>query len=143
MSLVAPLGPVYQAGTLSGNPLAMAAGLATLELLDDAAYATLERRGAWLERELAAASRTAGIPSRVQRAGSLLTLFFTDRAVRNEEDAQTSDRDRFASFHRAMLRRGVMLPPSQFECWFLSLAHDDDAIDAIVDAARASLEEIR
>jgi glutamate-1-semialdehyde 2,1-aminomutase len=143
MSLVAPLGPVYQAGTLSGNPLAMAAGLATLELLDDAAYATLERRGAWLERELAAAARAAGIPSRVQRSGSLLTLFFTDRAVRNEDDAQTSDRDRFAGFHRAMLRRGVMLPPSQFECWFLSLAHDDDAIDAIVDAARASLEEIR
>jgi glutamate-1-semialdehyde 2,1-aminomutase len=121
----------------------MAAGLATLELLDDAAYATLERRGAWLERELAAAARAAGIPSRVQRSGSLLTLFFTDRAVRNEDDAQTSDRDRFAGFHRAMLRRGVMLPPSQFECWFLSLAHDDDAIDAIVDAARASLEEIR
>jgi glutamate-1-semialdehyde 2,1-aminomutase len=143
MSLVAPLGPVYQAGTLSGNPLAMAAGLATLELLDGAAYATLERRGAWLESELVASARAAGIPARVQRAGSLLTLFFTDRAVRNEEDAQTSDRDRFARFHAAMLRRGVMLPPSQFECWFLSLAHDDGAIETIADAARASLEEIR
>jgi glutamate-1-semialdehyde 2,1-aminomutase len=143
MSLVAPLGPVYQAGTLSGNPLAMAAGLATLELLDGAAYATLERRGAWLESELVVSARAAGIPARVQRAGSLLTLFFTDRAVRNEEDAQTSDRDRFARFHAAMLRRGVMLPPSQFECWFLSLAHDDGAIETIADAARASLEEIR
>src|SRR5207245_5268717 len=123
MSLVAPLGPVYQAGTLSGNPLAMAAGLATLELLDDAAYETLEDRGARLERELASAAKAAGIIVRVQRAGSLLTLFFTDRAVRNEDDARTSDRGRFARFHAAMLRRGVILPPSQLECWFLSPAH--------------------
>jgi glutamate-1-semialdehyde 2,1-aminomutase len=143
MSLVAPLGPVYQAGTLSGNPLAMAAGLATLALLDDEAYAALERRGAWLEAELDAAAGRDGIAARVQRAGSLLTLFFTDRAVRNEEDAQSSDRDRFARFHAAMLRRGVMLPPSQFECWFLSLAHDDAAIETIAGAARASLKEIR
>jgi glutamate-1-semialdehyde 2,1-aminomutase len=142
MSLVAPLGPVYQAGTLSGNPLAMAAGLATLELLDDDAYATLEERGARLEGELTRAATEAGIAARVQRAGSLLTLFFTDRAVRNEDDAQTSDRGRFARFHAAMLRRGVMLPPSQFECWFLSLAHDDEAIATIVDAAGASLKEI-
>jgi glutamate-1-semialdehyde 2,1-aminomutase len=141
MSLVAPVGPVYQAGTLSGNPLAMAAGLATLELLDDAAYATLERRGAWLEAELDATARALGIAARVQRAGSLLTLFFTDRVVRNEEDAQSSDRARFAQFHAAMLRRGVMLPPSQFECWFLSLAHDDAAIEFIVAAARDSLKE--
>jgi glutamate-1-semialdehyde 2,1-aminomutase len=142
MSLVAPLGPVYQAGTLSGNPLAMAAGLATLDLLDDGAYERLERRGAWLEVELHAAARAQGIPSRVQRAGSLLTLFFADRAVTNEEDAKSSDRERFARFHAAMLRRGVMLPPSQFECWFLSLAHDDAAIEEVVGAARASLKEI-
>jgi glutamate-1-semialdehyde 2,1-aminomutase len=142
MSLVAPLGPVYQAGTLSGNPLAMAAGLATLELLDDDAYATLEERGARLEGELTRAATEAGIAARVQRAGSLLTLFFADRPVRNEDDAQTSDRGRFARFHAAMLRRGVMLPPSQFECWFLSLAHDDEAIATIVDAAGASLKEI-
>ncbi len=142
MSLVAPLGPVYQAGTLSGNPLAMAAGLATLELLDGTAYATLEARGARLQRELALAASTAGFAARVQRAGSLLTLFFTDRTVLNEEDAQSSDRGRFARFHAAMLRRGVMLPPSQFECWFLSLAHDDDAIATIADAATASLKEI-
>ena len=142
MSLVAPLGPVYQAGTLSGNPLAMAAGLATLELLDAAAYAMLEARGARLEGELDGAASAAGIAIRVQRAGSMLTVFFTDRAVRNESDAQTADRGRFAKFHAAMLRRGVMLPPSQFECWFLSLAHDDGAIGTIVDAARASLKEI-
>ncbi len=142
MSLVAPLGPVYQAGTLSGNPLAMAAGLATLELLDGTAYATLEARGARLQRELALAASTAGFAARVQRAGSLLTLFFTDRTVLNEGDAQSSDRGQFARFHAAMLRRGVMLPPSQFECWFLSLAHDDDAIATIADAATASLKEI-
>jgi glutamate-1-semialdehyde 2,1-aminomutase len=142
MSLIAPLGPVYQAGTLSGNPLAMAAGLATLELLDQAAYKTLERRGAWVESGLVEAASAAGIAARVQRAGSLLTLFFTDRVVRNEEDAKTSDRARFARFHAAMLRRGVMLPPSQFECWFLSLAHDDGAIETIVDEARESLKEI-
>jgi glutamate-1-semialdehyde 2,1-aminomutase len=142
MSLVAPLGPVYQAGTLSGNPLAMAAGLATLDLLDDAAYATLEARGARLERGLVSAASAAGIAARLQRAGSMLTLFFTDRAVRNEADAQTADRDQFALFHAAMLRRGVMLPPSQFECWFLSLAHDDEVIEMIVDAAAASLKEI-
>ena len=142
MSLIAPLGPVYQAGTLSGNPLAMAAGLATLDLLDDAAYATLEERGARLEGGLVGAASGAEIPVRVQRAGSLLTLFFTDRAVRDEDDARTSDRGRFAGFHAAMLRRGVMLPPSQFECWFLSLAHDDGAIETIVDAAAASLEEL-
>ncbi len=142
MSRVAPLGPMYQAGTLSGNPLAMAAGLATLRLLDDAAYARLEETSASLEAGLNEAIRAAGTAARVQRAGSLLTLFFTDRAVRNEDDAMTSDRDRFAAFHRAMLGRGVMLPPSQFECWFVSLAHDDAATSEIVSAAHASLKEV-
>jgi glutamate-1-semialdehyde 2,1-aminomutase len=142
MSLIAPLGPVYQAGTLSGNPLAMAAGLATLRLLDDEAYARLEAAGARLEAGLAEAIARTGARARVQRVASLLTLFFTDRPVRNEDDAMTSDRERFAAFHRAMLGRGVMLPPSQFECWFVSLAHDDTAIDEILHAARASLEEV-
>ncbi|HUG06068.1 MAG TPA: glutamate-1-semialdehyde 2,1-aminomutase [Candidatus Limnocylindria bacterium] len=143
MSHVAPLGPMYQAGTLSGNPLAMAAGIATLRLLDDAAFARLEELGARLERGLAAAARQAGVAARVQRVASLLTLFFTDREVWNEDDARTSDRDRFAAFHRAMLRRGVLLPPSQFECLFLSLAHDEATIDAVSDAAAASMEETR
>ena len=142
MERVAPVGPVYQAGTLSGNPLATAAGLATLALLDRAAFERLERVGALLQRGLEAAIARARVPARVQRAGSLLTLFFTDRPVRNEDDAKTSDRLRFAAFHRAMFRRGVLLPPSQFECWFLSLAHDDDAIEAIVGAAGPSLEEV-
>jgi len=142
MHRVAPMGPVYQAGTLSGNPLATAAGLATLALLDGAAFERLEKLGALLERGLEAAIARGGVPARVQRAGSLLTLFFIDRPVRNEDDAKASDRVRFAAFHRAMLRRGVLLPPSQFECWFLSLAHDDDAIDTIVAAAAEALEEV-
>jgi glutamate-1-semialdehyde 2,1-aminomutase len=142
MEHVAPVGPVYQAGTLSGNPLATAAGLATLRLLDAAAFERLETLGSLLERGLEAAIAHAGVEARVQRAGSLLTLFFTDREVTNEDDAKTSDRERFAAFHRAMLRRGVLLPPSQFECWFLSLAHDDAAVDAIVAAAGESLEEV-
>ncbi len=142
MSLVAPLGPVYQAGTLSGNPLAMAAGLATLRLLDAAAYARLEALGARLEAGLNDAIAASGVRARVQRVGSLLTLFFIDRVVRNDDDASTSERDRFARFHRAMLGRGVMLPPSQLECWFLSLAHDEAAIDEVVAAARASLHEL-
>jgi glutamate-1-semialdehyde 2,1-aminomutase len=143
MRHVAPLGPMYQAGTLSGNPLAMAAGIATLRLLDDAAFARLEMLGARLERGLTAAARQAGVPARVQRVASLLTIFFTDREVWNEDDAKTSDRERFAAFHRAMLRRGVLLPPSQFECLFLSLAHDETTIDTVSEAAAASMEEIK
>ena len=142
MSHVAPLGAAYQAGTLSGNPLAMAAGAATLDLLDDAAYARLEAAGARLERGLVDAARGADVPARVQRVSSLLTLFFTDRAVRNDDDARRSDLARFAAFHRGMLRRGVLLPPSQFECLFLSLAHTDEDIDAIVSAAASTLKEI-
>jgi glutamate-1-semialdehyde 2,1-aminomutase len=143
MGHVAPLGPMYQAGTLSGNPLAMAAGIATLRLLDDAAFARLESLGVRLERGLAAAARQAGSTARVQRVASLLTLFFTDREVWNDDDAKSSDRQRFAAFHGAMLRRGILLPPSQFECLFLSLAHDEDTIDEVVAAAAASLKEIR
>ena len=142
MSAVAPLGPAYQAGTLSGNPLAMAAGVATLDLLDAAAYARLEEAGARLAAALDAAAREAGVAARVQRVASLLTLFFTDRGVRNEDDAKTADRARFAAFHRAMLRRRVLLPPSQLECLFLSLAHTDADIDAVAAAARDALREV-
>jgi glutamate-1-semialdehyde 2,1-aminomutase len=102
----------------------------------------LEALGARLEAGLADAARSAGVPARVQRVASLLTLFFTDRRIDDEDDAKTSDTARFAAFHRAMLRRGVLLPPSQFECLFLSLAHTDADIDEVVDAARASLEEV-
>jgi glutamate-1-semialdehyde 2,1-aminomutase len=141
MRLVAPEGPVYQAGTLSGNPLAMAAGIATLALLDGAAYARLEALGARLEAGLARASAEAEVHARVQRVGSLLTLFFTEREVRNEEEALATDRAAFARFHQAMFRRGVLLPPSALECVFLSLAHDEATIDEVADAAAEALAE--
>ena len=123
MRLVAPLGPVYQAGTLSGNPLAMAAGLATLRLLTPWVYEQLEESGAALEAGLAQAAADAGVRVRLTRAGSLLTVFFDDDA-------------RFARFFHAMLEAGVMLPPSQHEAWFLSAAHGRAELDATLDAAR-------
>ena len=142
MSLVAPLGPVYQAGTLSGNPLAMAAGLATLARLDDGAYARLDALGDRLERGLREAIADVSVDACVQRVGSLLTLFFARGPIAAQSDAERADRERFARFHRAMLARGVMLPPSQFECWFLSLAHDEAVVDRVVDAARDALAEV-
>ncbi len=141
MERVAPLGPVYQAGTLSGNPLAMAAGLATLARLDAAAYARLDGLGARLASGLERAAAAAEITACVQRAGSLLTLFFVGCPIRDGEGARRSDRERFAAFHRAMLARGVMLPPSQFECLFVSLAHDEATIDRVVAAAADALKE--
>ena len=142
MSVVAPLGPAYQAGTLSGNPLAMAAGLATLAQLDAGAYARLEALGARLEAGLTAAARDTGTTARVQRVGSLLTLFFTDRAVTCDADTSRADREAFARFHRGMRERGVLLPPSQLECWFLSLAHTDQDVDEIVSAAADTMKEM-
>ncbi|HVR88025.1 MAG TPA: glutamate-1-semialdehyde 2,1-aminomutase [Candidatus Limnocylindria bacterium] len=142
MSVVAPLGPAYQAGTLSGNPLAMAAGIATLAQLDALAYARLEALGARLQAILEAAARAANVPAVVQRTGSLLTLFFTDRPVTCDGDTGRVDRARFATFHRGMRGLGMLLPPSQLECWFLSLAHTDADVDAIGAAAAATLEEI-
>jgi glutamate-1-semialdehyde 2,1-aminomutase len=142
MSLVAPLGPAYQAGTLSGNPLAMAAGLATLARLDAAAYARLETLGDRLESRLGAGAHRAGIAARVQRVGSLLTLFFSDTPVVSERDTVHVDRAAFGRFHRGMRERGVLLPPSQLECMFLSLAHDDADIDTIAEAADRVFEEM-
>ncbi len=142
MAQVAPLGPMYQAGTLSGNPLAMAAGIATLSLLDTSAYEQLERSGGHLERGLVGALSRIGVEGCVQRSGSLLTLFFARGPITNDMDAAAADRNTFAAFHRAMLGRGVMLPPSQLECWFVSLAHDEAVIDRVIRAADASLMEI-
>ena len=136
MKLVAPAGPVYQAGTLSGNPLAMAAGLATLSLLDDAAYARLESLSARLERGLRDAVADAGC---VQRVGSMLTVFFGAGAVRNFADAQAADHARFGRFFHAMLDRGHHLPPSGYEAWFVSTAHDEGVIDRTVAAAREAV----
>lgn len=142
MDMIAPSGPVYQAGTLSGNPLAMTAGVATLALLDMAAYEKLERQSARLERGLREAFAAAAVTVCVQRAGSMLTVFFAKAPVRNFDDVRAADHQAFGRFFHAMLARGVHLPPSGFEAWFVSLAHDDAAIDATIAAAREAAKEI-
>jgi glutamate-1-semialdehyde 2,1-aminomutase len=137
MKKVAPEGPVYQAGTLSGNPLAMRAGLATLaQLRRPGLYEELAGRMARLAEGLDAAARTTGVAARVNTAGSLMTMFFTDETVRDYASAKRSDTKRFARFFRQMLDRGILLPPSQFEALFLSAAHTDADIDRTVTAAR-------
>jgi len=142
MQKLAPLGPVYQAGTLSGNPLAMAAGLKAMELLGKpGTYERLEQLGARLGDGLAAAARDAGVPACVNRVGSMLTLFFAPGPITDYASAKAADTARFGAFFRKMRDRGVFLPPSQFEAMFVSLAHTDDDIDAIVSAARASLAD--
>ena len=139
---VAPAGDVYQAGTLSGNPLAMAAGLATLRALraDEGAFDRLEALASRLEAGLRRAADEAGATVAIGRVGSMLTVFFRDEPPRDYAEAATSDTARFARFHRALLDRGVMLPPSQFEAWFVSLAHDEALIDRTVEAVGEALE---
>jgi len=132
MDELAPSGPVYQAGTLSGNPLATAAGLAVLRRLRDPfVYEELERKGARLEEGLAGAGPRAG---NVQRVGAMLTLFMCNRSVRNFEDAQACDTERYGALFRHLLERGIYIAPSQFEAMFVSLAHSDDDIDRTVEA---------
>ncbi len=143
MDQIAPAGPVYQAGTMSGNPLTMAAGLAALRALDESAYAALERAGKRLQAGLEQAIQDSGFTACVQRQGSMLTLFPGLARVQSFSDANLVNRRQFSRFFHAMLRRGVHLPPSPHEAWFVSLAHDDEIIDAIVDAAAASLRELR
>ncbi|HEX3225084.1 MAG TPA: glutamate-1-semialdehyde 2,1-aminomutase [Gaiellaceae bacterium] len=127
MSELAPVGPVYQAGTLSGNPLATAAGLGVLRRLrDEAVYEELERKGARLEAGL-------GEFGRVRRVGAMLTLFMTDRGIRNFDDVQTCDTERYGALFRHLLAHGIYVAPSQFEAMFLSLAHSDDDIDRTVE----------
>jgi glutamate-1-semialdehyde 2,1-aminomutase len=136
MALIAPEGPVYQAGTLSGHALSMAAGIATLDSLDADAYLRLEHAGERLADGLrAAARRHARRPVAITRVGSLLTLFFLEGEPLDAADALRADRDAFARFFGAMLDDGVLLPPSPFEAWFLSLAHGDAEIDRLIDAA--------
>lgn len=141
MQLIAPLGPVYQAGTLSGNPLAVSAGLATLERLGPAEYERLETLGARLELGLTRALSDTGIPGVVQRVGSMITLFFREGPVRNFADARASDTARFGRFHAGLLARGVYFPPSQFEAAFFSVAHSEADMDRAVAAAREALED--
>jgi glutamate-1-semialdehyde 2,1-aminomutase len=141
MKLVAPLGPVYQAGTLSGNPLAVTAGLTTLERLDaPGSYARLEALGARLEAGIVAALRETKTTGCVQRVGSMLTLFFRSGPVLDFRAAAAADTARFARFHAALLAGGVYWPPSQFEAAFLSLAHTEADIDRTVSAVRNALE---
>jgi glutamate-1-semialdehyde 2,1-aminomutase len=141
MQKVSPLGPVYQAGTLSGNPLAVAAGLATLELLRaPGVYEQLEASSAALEKVLVEAAAESKAALRVQRVGSMLTPFFSDTPVRNWDDAWRTDRKRFARFHRGLLANGVYWPPSQFEAGFVSLAHDQRTLAATRAAVVKALQ---
>jgi glutamate-1-semialdehyde 2,1-aminomutase len=142
MQKLAPLGPVYQAGTLSGNPLAMAAGLKELEILGrPGVYERLDSLGKRLADGLAAAAQAAKVPHVVNRIGSMVTMFFTATPVTDYATAKTSDTARFATFFRNMRERGVFLPPSQFEAMFVSLAHTDEDVDQVIAAAKASLSD--
>jgi glutamate-1-semialdehyde 2,1-aminomutase len=144
MDRVAPLGDVYQAGTLSGNPLAMAAGIKTMEILRrPSTYARLEELGARLEAGLRAAASEAGLPNTVNRVGSMLTLFFCEGPVASYEDARKADTSRFGAWFRAMRERGVFLPPSQFEAMFLSLVHSEAEVDDVIARASEALRVLR
>lgn len=142
MDRLAPLGPVYQAGTLSGNPVAVAAGLATLRLADAAVYERLDAVADVLRREVGAALDTAGVPHRVQHVGNLFSVFFGERAaaagVQDYAAAKLQDTAAYTRFFHAMLDAGVTLPPSAFEAWFVTAAHDDDAVARIVEALPAA-----
>ena len=140
MERLAPAGETYQAGTLSGNPLATAAGLATLARLDAAAYERLAHTTARLAAGLAASARSAGVAVQVPSVPGLLTLFFAPAPVRDYAEARAADGAAFARYHAAMLARGIYLPPSPFEAWFPSLAHGDDEIEATLQAASEAFE---
>jgi glutamate-1-semialdehyde 2,1-aminomutase len=144
MAQIAPDGPVYQAGTLSGNPVAVAAGIAALTQLKNnpEIYQRLEVLGARLEHGLRTAARDAGVTAYLARCGSMITLFFQDGPVHNLADAKRSDTARFGRFHALMRKRGHYLPPSQFEAWFISSAHTFQDIDETVEAATESLREL-
>ena len=140
MSKVAPSGPVYQAGTLSGNPLAVAAGLAALRRLEsESPYAKLESLGRRLENGLVDALSLAGVTGSVNRVGSMFTLFFSDSKITDFATAKTSDTARFNTWFHSMLEQGIYLPPSQFEAAFISAAHSESDIDRTIDAARRAL----
>jgi glutamate-1-semialdehyde 2,1-aminomutase len=144
MQMIAPLGAVYQAGTLSGNPLAMAAGIATLDALAEIpnAYAQLDAHGAQLERGLSEAARAAKIPVTINRVGGMLTAFFTPAPITNYESAKTANTKHYARFFQGMLARGIYLAPSQFEAAFVSLAHNQADIDETIDAASQVFQAI-
>jgi glutamate-1-semialdehyde 2,1-aminomutase len=138
MDLVAPAGPVYQAGTLSGHPLSMAAGIATLGELDEERYAALEESAVSLAMGLAMAAASAGREVAIARVGSLLTVFFRSTPPVDAAEALASDREAYGRFFGAMLDQGILLPPSQFEAWFVSMGHGQAEIEATFDAARTA-----
>jgi glutamate-1-semialdehyde 2,1-aminomutase len=143
MDLLAPVGPVYQAGTLSGNPLSVRAGLETLRILKESnPYAALDAAGARLEAGLSDALKKTGQPGCVNRAGSLLTMFLGPERVRDADEARTSDSAKFAKFFHGMIDRGINIPPSQFEAMFLSTAHTNADLDRTIVAAHESLRDL-
>ncbi len=143
MSMVSPEGPVYQAGTLSGNPLAMTAGIETLrELAKKGVYKEIERKSAMLEEGLADSAKRAGAGTRFYRAGSMFCTYFTDREVYDYKTAKTSDTAKFSRFFAGMLRRGINIAPSQFEAGFMSLAHTERDIERTVSAAYEAFREV-
>ena len=143
MAQIAPQGSVYQAGTLSGNPIAMAAGIATLEQLQkEGFYEALAEKSIRLAAGLADAARNAGVAARVEHVGSMLGMFFTDQEVSNFDDAKTCDLERFAGFYQGMRQQGIYIAPSQFEALFISAAHSDEDIDTTIRAARRVLAEL-
>ncbi|MDF1506900.1 glutamate-1-semialdehyde 2,1-aminomutase [Robertmurraya sp. DFI.2.37] len=143
MEQIAPSGPIYQAGTLSGNPLAMTAGFETLSQLTPESYQEFERKADILETGLKAAADKYGVPITVNRAGSMIGFFFTKEDVINYEAAKTSNLDFFASYYQEMANQGVFLPPSQFEGLFLSTAHSDEDIDKTIAAAEVAFSKLK
>ncbi len=142
MRMVTPEGPVYQAGTLSGNPVAMAAGLATISVMDSpGSYRRLDSTTARLERGLRREADRAGVALTTTRAGSMLGLFFSERSVTNFEEAKRTDRELYATFHRSMLEHGVYLPPSAFETLFVSTAHTQPDVDATIEASTSAFAQ--
>jgi glutamate-1-semialdehyde 2,1-aminomutase len=144
MSKVAPQGSVYQAGTLSGNPVAMAAGIATLEQLQkDGVYEALDEKADHLLTGLEQAAKKAAIPAQAKRVGSMLGFFFNDKEVKNFDDAKTCDLDRFSAFYNGLRQKGIYIAPSQFEVLFISIAHDSEHIDRTIEAAESVLDQLK
>ncbi len=143
MNLLAPEGPVYQAGTLAGNPLAVRAGLETIRILEEERpYEELERKGKFLAQRISEVFREKGIPVRVNQIGSMLSLFFTENEVFDLESAKRSDALLFGRFFHGLLKRGILIPPSQFESWFISTAHTENDLFLTVEAVREALKEL-
>jgi glutamate-1-semialdehyde 2,1-aminomutase len=144
MSKVAPQGSVYQAGTLSGNPVAMAAGIATLEQLQkDDVYGALDEKADRLLSGLEQAAKKAAIPAQARRVGSMLGFFFNEKEVKNFDDAKTCDLDRFSAFYNGLRQKGIYIAPSQFEVLFISIAHDTEHIDRTIEAAAEVLNQLK